>query len=209
MNIGLMKAMNHSKKSASFEVLSESRECELMVEIAAGSEQAFQELVAAVRPLILSVISRTIKSGSDVDDVCQIVLLSVWNGASRWEATKGRVSTWVASIARHRATDHVRKVSRAALMRERMSTEAAVLAPLNYGSAVDDDFMRLEARRMARRALSDLAPEQRHVLELAFIEGLTQVEVAERTGLPLGTAKARIRRGVMSMRRRLPHRMAA
>ena len=85
--------------------------------------------------------------------------------------------------------------------------DEATVMPAGYYTS--DDFMRLEARRMARRALSDLAPEQRHVLELAFIEGLTQVEVAERTGLPLGTAKARIRRGVMSMRRRLPHRMAA
>ena len=209
MNIAFMKAMSDHRKAVSFETLSQSREGELMAEIADGSEEAFHELVAAVRPLILSVISRTIKGGRDVDDIYQVVLLSVWNGASRWDRTKGRVSTWVASIARHRATDHVRKASRAALLRERFSTETAVLDPVGHGPAIDDDLMRLEARQIARRALSGLAPEQRHVLELAFIEGLTQVEVAERAGLPLGTAKARIRRGVMNLRRHLPHRMAA
>jgi RNA polymerase sigma-70 factor (ECF subfamily) len=204
-----MKTANQGKRQEDLGYLSESREGELMAEIVGGREAAFQELVTAVRPLIISVISRTIGSGNDVDDVCQTVLLSIWNGAAGWEPGKGRVSTWVASIARNRSIDYVRKASRAAAMRERLTSETAVLAPVGFGSTAADDLVRMEARRVTRGALRELAPEQRQVLELAFIEGLTQVEVAERAGLPLGTAKARIRRGMISLRRSLPRRLAA
>ena len=204
-----MKATTLEMKGSESGRLSEVRERQLMAEIVDGSEVAFQNLVTELRPLIISVISRTLGSGSDVDDVYQTVLLSVWNGAAGWKLAKGRVSTWVATIARNRAIDHVRKAARAAAMRERLSTEAFVMAPVSFGATADDDLVRLEARRATRRALRELAPEQRQVLELAYLEGLTQVEVAERAGLPLGTAKARIRRGMMSLRRRLPQRLAA
>ena len=189
--------------------LSEFRERQLMAEIVDGSELAFQALASELRPLIISMVRRTLGSGSEVDDVCQTVLLSIWKGAARWEPAKGRVSTWVASIARNRAIDHVRKASRAAAMRERLSTEAAALAPPKFVPTADDELLRTEACRATRRALRELAPEQRQVLELAYLEGLTQIEVAERTGLPLGTTKARIRRGMMILRRNLPCRLVA
>jgi RNA polymerase sigma-70 factor (ECF subfamily) len=211
-----MKTATLEKKGSESGRLSETREQQLMGEIVGGSEVAFQKLATGLRPLMISVVSRTLGSANEVDDVCQTVLLAVWNGASGWEPAKGRVSTWVATIARNRAIDHVRKASRAAAMRERLSTENSVLAPVSFAPTADDDLVRLEARRATRRALRELAPEQRQVLELAYLEGLTQVEVAERTGLPLGTAKARIRRGMMSLRRRmmslrrrLPQRLAA
>ena len=204
-----MKLATRNNSEANLGRMTEVRERQLMAEIVDGSEAAFQELVGELRPLILSVVSRTLGNGSDVDDVCQTVLLSIWNGAAGWESAKGRVSTWVASIARNRAIDHVRKVCRAAAMRERLSTETAAMAPVSFRSTVEDELLRSEAREVTRRALRELAPEQRQVLELAFLEGLTQVEVAERTGLPLGTVKARIRRGMMTLRRSLPHRLAA
>ena len=122
-----------------------------MAEVVEGSESAFQELVSGLRPLIVSVISRTIGSGSDVDDICQTVLIAVWNGAARWEPSKGRVSTWVASIARNRAIDHVRKASRAAAMRDRLSTETAVLTPVSFGSTAEDDLVRLGTGHTAIR----------------------------------------------------------
>jgi RNA polymerase sigma-70 factor (ECF subfamily) len=204
-----MKIADRNRSEEGAGRLSEARERELMAEIVDGGEAAFQELITVLRPLIISIIGRTIGSGSDVDDVCQRVLLSVWNGAARWKPAKGRVSTWVGSIARNRAIDQVRKVSRAAAMRERLSTETAVLDPVSYSPTADDDLVRMETRRVTRRALRELAPEQRQVLELAYFDGLTQVEVAERVGLPLGTTKARIRRGMMNLRRCLPRRLAA
>lgn len=204
-----MKIVNRKDAEQGVGRLSESMECELMREVVDGNEAAFRELVGELKPLIISVISRTIGSGSDVDDVFQTVLISVWNGATGWQPAKGRVSTWVASIARNRAIDHLRKASRAAAMRERFSTETALLAPVSSGPTAEDDLVRQEARQVTRRALRELSPEQRQVIELAFLEGLTQVEVAQRAGLPLGTAKARIRRGMMSLRRRLPQRLAA
>jgi RNA polymerase sigma-70 factor (ECF subfamily) len=204
-----MKMVIRDRSESESGRLSEFRERQLMAEIVAGSEPAFQALVSELRPLIISMVRRTLGSGSEVDDVCQTVLLSLWEGAARWEPAKGRVSTWVASIARNRAIDHVRKASRAAAMRERLSADAAVLAPTKFAPTADDELLRAEARRATRRALCELAPEQRQVLELAYLEGLTQIEVAERTGLPLGTAKARIRRGMLILRRNLPRRLVA
>lgn len=204
-----MMSADPKKASSELGYLNETTERELMAGIAAGNEAAFQELVAVIRPLIFSVIHRTIGNANDADDICQTVLLALWNRADSWNPSKGRVSTWVATIARNRAVDHVRKISRAAKMRERLAAETAVLAPASLGSTADDDLVGAEARRATRRALRELAPEQRQAIELAFIEGLTQVEVAERAGLPLGTAKARIRRGMISLRRSLPLRLAA
>ena len=189
--------------------MTEGRERQLMAQIVDGSEAAFQELAGALRPLILSVASRTLGNSSDVEDVCQTVLLAVWNGASGWNPSRGRLATWVASIARKRAIDHVRKVSRAAAMRERLTSEMVSRSMAEEGAGADDTLLRKEARQVTRRALGTLAPEQRQVIELAFFEGLSQAEVAERTGLPLGTTKARIRRGMISLRRSLPHRLAA
>lgn len=204
-----MKTAEQTKRTADASSLSQSRERELMADIAGGSEVAFQELVTAVRPLILSVIRRTIGNASDLDDVYQTVLLAVWNGAAKWAPEKGRVSSWIATIARNRTIDHVRKISRAAAMRERLTAETAAHAGSGFDSSADDEFSRMEVQRVTHRALEELAPEQRQLLELAFLEGLTQAEVAARTGLPLGTAKARIRRGIMTLRRRLPCRLAA
>ena len=124
-----MKTVIRNRSESESGRLSEFRERQLMAEIVDGSELAFQALASELRPLIISMVRRTLGSGSEVDDVCQTVLLSIWKGAARWEPTKGRVSTWVASIARNRAIDHVRKASRATAMRERLSTEAAALAP--------------------------------------------------------------------------------
>lgn len=204
-----MKTAEHSRQESGVGSLGESRERELMAAIAGGSESAFQELASAIRPLIRSVAVRTLGNASDADDVCQAVLLAVWNRAAAWSPAKGRVSSWVATIARNRSIDQVRKVSRASAMRERLSAENAALAPASFGPTADDDLVRTEAHRVTRSALRELAPDQRQVLELAFLEGLTQAEVAERAGLPLGTAKARIRRGMMNLRRRLPRRLAA
>ena len=204
-----MKRAEQTKRTGDASSFSKSRERELMADIAGGSEAAFQELVTAVHPLILSVVRRTIGNASDLDDVCQTVLLAVWNGAAKWAPEKGRVSSWIATIARNRAIDHVRKMSRAAAMRVRLTSETAAHAAAGFDFATDDEFLRMEVQRVTHRALGELAPDQRQLLELAFLEGLTQAEVAERTGLPLGTAKARIRRGIMTLRRRLPRRLAA
>ena len=204
-----MKAAIRNRSETGSGRLSEIRERQLMAETVGGSEVAFEVLVTKMRPLIIAVVRRTLGSGSEVDDVCQTVLLSLWNRAARWVPAKGRLSTWVTTIARNRAIDHVRKAARAGAMRERLSTETAVIAPTNFAPTADAEMLRTESRRAIRRALRELAPEQRQVLELAYLEGLTYVEVAERAGLPLGTAKSRIRRGVMCLRRSLPCRLAA
>jgi RNA polymerase sigma-70 factor (ECF subfamily) len=180
-----------------------------MAEIVAGNESAFGDLIDALRPLVRSIIKRTLGNPNDVDDVCQTVFLSLWKRAKVWDPSKGRVSSWVATISRNRAIDHVRKSSRAAAVRERLASETAALEPLSYVPAADDQLLRSEARRTTRHALRELAPEQRQAIELAYFEDLTQAEVAERSGLALGTAKSHISRGMMTLRRRLPHRLAA
>ena len=91
-----MKATERISSEVGSGRLSEGRERHLMEEVVNGSERAFRELVTGLRPLIVSVIHRTIGAGSDVDDISQTVLISVWNGAARWNPAKGRVSTWVA-----------------------------------------------------------------------------------------------------------------
>jgi len=188
--------------------LSASEEVKLMEGLVAGRDEAFEDLCGAYGPLIQSILYRIVPCRNDVDDLRQEVLIAIWRSARSWDPSKGRISSWVASITRNRAIDHVRKRGRVLAMEDRFKAEVKSEAALADGSA-DKDLVRSESREVMREALGELASEQRVVIELAFLEGLTHVEVAERAGIPLGTAKARIRRGVQTLRRRVPHRLAA
>lgn len=176
---------------------------------AGREEPAFDALCLQFRPLIYATVYRVINNPQDAEDTTQEVLLSIWKNADSWDASKGKLSTWIASIARNRAIDVIRSKNRRAALRDKAEQEKTALDLATLNESAREKLYQVEAYRIARAAVVELTFEQREAVELAFFEGLTQSEVAERIGIPVGTAKARIRRGVQRLRTIVPQRINA
>ncbi|HEX6201225.1 MAG TPA: sigma-70 family RNA polymerase sigma factor [Thermoanaerobaculia bacterium] len=156
--------------------------------VAAGDRDAVAALWDRFAPVLLGLARRVLKDPADAEEVVQEVFLHLWRQADRYDPTRSSLSTWLALVTRSRAIDRLR--TRGVVDR----THAAVQAEVGPAHASGEGASRVlhgERRRRVRDELAGLPEEQRQVLELAFFEGLTQREIAERTGIPLGTVKTR------------------
>lgn len=125
----------------------------------------------------------------------QEVFLQVWRQAARFDESRGRPFTWIVTLARSRAIDRLRSLG----ARERAARDSA-LDRVEETSDAAADAISSERGAIIRRALSALPEEQRRVLELAYFDGLTQSEIAERLSQPLGTVKTRTRSGMLKLK---------
>jgi RNA polymerase sigma-70 factor (ECF subfamily) len=167
----------------------------LMARIARGDESAFAELYDQLAPALYGIVLRVVRDPAQSEEVTQEVFVELWRKAARFDASRGGVHGWAVTVARRRAVDRVRSEQS---HRDRERREAALPAgsPENPSDAVIASL----DRDRARQAMTKLSDAQRDALELAFFDGLTHVEVAEQLGVPLGTAKTRIREGLLRMR---------
>jgi RNA polymerase sigma-70 factor (ECF subfamily) len=135
------------------------------------------------------------------DEVTQDVFLAAWRAAHRFDPSRGSLGGWLVGIARHKVADEVRRRMRAADRLERV----AALAPREEDgpAAGTPEVDRLAERLLVADGLGRLRPDVREVVELAFYSDLTHAQIAERTGRPLGTVKAQIRRSLAMLRRHL------
>lgn len=174
---------------------------ELVTKLAAGDEFAFAQLYDCTNRIIYGLAMRMLRDSSSAEDLTMEVYLQVWRTASQYDSQRGTVTSWLVMLVRSRALDYLR--SRKA---RRANLEENVDDVLNlYDSRPTPELVSLEAgrSRMVQKAMADLAPEQREAIELAYFSGLSHSEMAERTGLPLGTVKTRIRSGMIHLRRLL------
>jgi len=166
----------------------------------AGEAEALAELYDRFAPLVLAVARRILGGAGDAEEVLQEAFLQAWNQADRYDAARSSVSTWLVLISRSRALDRLR--SRGA--RDRTAAAAAAEPPpADTSSRLDEHVLHRERRRRVREALAAIPEEQRRVLELAFYGGLSQSEIATRTGAPLGTVKTRALLGMKKLRQEL------
>jgi RNA polymerase sigma-70 factor (ECF subfamily) len=163
----------------------------LLHRCARADQAAFRELYALTSPQLLAVLLRMLRSRDLAEDVLQEVYLSVWRNAGEYDAAKGRVMTWLASIARYRALDQIRRAPPAG--------DPALLEDLP-DELPEDGYGPAEGRRL-EDCLEGLADGQRRSLALAYFDGLSQDEVAKTLRAPLGTVKSWVRRGLESLRR--------
>jgi RNA polymerase sigma-70 factor (ECF subfamily) len=163
--------------------------------VAAGDQVAFASLYDALAPSIYAVVRRVLRDPSQTDEVTQEVFVEIWRQATRFDATRGSVRTWALTIAHRRAVDRVRS-EQSHRDRQTVAGAAAVVAP----STPEDDAIDTDDRRRARDAMATLPPAQREALELAFYDGLTHVQIADRLDVALGTVKTRIRDGLIRLR---------
>jgi RNA polymerase sigma-70 factor (ECF subfamily) len=165
-------------------------------------ERAAAEVYDRFAPMLMAVAFRITRSTADSEEIVLDTLAQAWRQADRFEESRGTVSTWLAMMARSRAFDVVRRQSRharyEASVTERemneipdMSEAAAAMAGVAEAA---------ERRAHVARALAALPAAQREAVELAFYDGLSHSEVAERLREPLGTIKTRVRLGMLKLR---------
>ncbi len=168
----------------------------LLNRVVARDESAIGELYDRHSRLLYGLILRILRDRGEAEEVLQEVFLQVWTRAETYKAELGAPAAWLVRIARNRSIDRFRANS----VRSR-TVEATPLPP-----PVETPETRAamsEQQRAVKRALQALPPEQRQLIEEAYFSGLTQSELAERFGLPLGTVKTRVRTGLMTLRREL------
>ena len=170
--------------------------------IARGEETALASLYDRYRLILFGLILRILHSRAEAEDCLQEVFLQVWRSASSFDEARGRPFTWLVTLARSRAIDRLRAQD----SRDRVA-QASAREVVEVTSDAVTDAISAERSAVVREALAELPPEQRHVLELAYFEGLTQSEIAARTGSPLGTIKTRMRTGMIKLRELLSGQM--
>jgi RNA polymerase sigma-70 factor (ECF subfamily) len=171
---------------------------ELLRSVAAGDEAALASLYDRYRLILFGLLLRILHSRAEAEDCLQEIFIQVWRQASDFDEARGRPFTWLVTMARSRAIDRLR----ASGSRDRTAQDAARAVVEETSDAVTD-AIRSEQAAVVRDALDALPQEQRRVLELAYFEGLTQSEVAERLNQPLGTIKTRTRTAMMKLREML------
>ena len=175
---------------------------DLVAGAAGGDERAMAGLYDRYGQVLYAVAYRIVGERADAEEVVLEAFAQAWRDAPRFEAARGSVAGWLTMIARSRALDLVRARSR----RDRITTAAASArpdAPLAMGEVRPDPSAGMdhsERRREVRQALEALSAPQRQAIELAYYEGLSQSEIAERLQEPLGTIKTRIRLGMQKLR---------
>jgi len=174
-------------------------DAELVADVAVGDEAALEALYQRYGGACYRLSRRILDDAQLAEDVVQQVFLALWQGGG-YDRSRGAVSTWLMSITHHKAVDALR---REAGRRKRLADDQELVEVEATGPGpADAAWTRLRADR-TRAALRGLPPEQREVLLLAYYGGYTQREIADMTGLPLGTVKSRTLLAMQRLRTRL------
>lgn len=167
----------------------------LIDRIVRGEERALAELYERFAPRAFGVARRVLRSDGDAEDVVQDTFIEIWRSATRYDPRRAAPERWILTMTRTRAIDRLRQLGARHRLKENLGTQPGdepVVAP----------DAKVEAGREAKRlrdALAKLPGEQRAVLEQAYDLGLTQSEIAEQTGTPLGTVKTRMRTAMIKL----------
>jgi RNA polymerase sigma-70 factor (ECF subfamily) len=168
----------------------------------AGDDRALGALYDRWQGVVHGVVARILRQPDDIEDVVEETFWQAWRQASRFDPARGAVQTWLLTIARSRALDRARALRR----RRESPIEGDDGEVVVQQVAPDDPGLDTEAaerRRIVTTALTQLPAEQREALELGYFGGLSQSEIAERTGQPLGTVKTRMRLAMQKLRSHL------
>ncbi len=162
--------------------------------IARGDSAAVRECIDQYGALVWSLARRLSRTAADAEDATQEIFLDIWRSAARFDASQGSDKLFIAMIARRRLIDRLRKTSA-----EPPMDPVEVLESVAWSDPGTASETSLEAEQ-AMRALAELRPEQRQVLELGLLQGLSQSEIATRLRMPLGTVKSVMRRSLIRVR---------
>jgi RNA polymerase sigma-70 factor (ECF subfamily) len=164
----------------------------LLSKIRSGEERAMAQLYERYASIVYSVALRVLGDTGAAEDILQEVFMQLWRSPDVFDASRGSLAGWLAVITRNRAIDSLRK-------RRPETGIAEMVVSIEPDLAGSTDWSRMLER--IRGVLGSMPQPQRSALEMAFFDGLTHTEIAERTGEPLGTIKTRIRAGLLTLRK--------
>jgi len=166
----------------------------VLAKVAHGDQRAVRECIDQFGSLIWSIARRLTRTHADAEDAVQEIFTAIWRSASRFDPAQGSEKVFVATIARRRLIDRLRRVSKQGITESTEEIESIRWA--DPGTRAETSA---EAQTAAR-AVMQLRPEQRQVLELGLLQGLSHSEIAEALQMPLGTVKTMMRRGLIQVR---------
>ncbi len=170
----------------------------LLTRIAQGEQAAFKQCVDQYGGMIWGLARKLSPTPTDAEDATQDVFLHLWKNAKHFDATRGSEAIFIVTLARRALISRFRG-------QQRQPREVSVeeLGETSWEPSISADHDDHLEQRRAAAALNTLPPEQQHVIKLAVVRGLSQSEIAARTGMPLGTVKTLMRRGFMAVRDKL------
>lgn len=179
----------------------------LVLDVARGDEAAFASLYDRYGSILLGLMVRILGSRPEAEDVLQEVFLQVWQRAGSFDPARGRAFTWLVTLGRSRAIDRLRSNRSRGQLADKAAAETAGASNSIAGDTAGDVAVRAEERDVVRRALAELPGEQREALLLAYLDGMTQSEIAAKLGQPLGTIKTRTRSGLLKLQGMLSNKL--
>ncbi|MDB6003437.1 MAG: putative polymerase sigma factor, sigma-24-like protein [Prosthecobacter sp.] len=169
-----------------------------MAAIQQRNAAALETLILRYRRLLKNAIMRTVSDDADAEDVLQECFLELWKQAGRYSAAKGRPMAWLMTLAKRRAIDHVRRAMAYGRAMDRMEGAIEIAETFTQGSS--DECEQADMSRVLNQHLTLLPQAQKQAIELAYLQGMSQREVAEATHTPLGTVKTRMELGLKKLR---------
>jgi RNA polymerase sigma-70 factor (ECF subfamily) len=164
-----------------------------------NDEPAFTYLYDNYSAALYGIIYRIINQTGLAEDVLQEVFLKIWNNFESYDASKGRLFTWMLNIARNLSIDTIRGKSYKKQMKIQGSENAVIYASNNLNENIRFDALGL------RNQLKSLNDDQKEIINLAYFEGFTQNEISKKLGIPLGTVKTKTRAAIMELKKILQH----
>jgi RNA polymerase sigma-70 factor (ECF subfamily) len=169
---------------------------DVVVRLQRREPQALAELYDRYGGMIYRLVLRIVRDTGIAEDLVQETFLRAWNRAGAFDSERGAAGPWLLAIARNRALDYLRAKSRRVANTMELNETEHPARFLDF----PDEALNFDMARQIKRALEQLSADQRAAIELAYFEGLSQSEIAERMGQPLGTVKTWMRRAMLRMR---------
>jgi len=177
-------------------VRSTQDDSELVARMQRRDPQALGELYDRYGRVAYALILRVVRDTGIAEDLVQETFLRVWNRVHGFDAQKGSIGPWLLAVARNRAIDYLRSAGG----RERNAVEYEEIEHPSLFCDMEKEIISSDKARIVKSAIEKLSPNHRQVIELAYFEGLSQTEMAERMGQPLGTVKTWVRTALKNLR---------
>lgn len=183
------------------ETAAPDQDVELLRRIGVGDRAAFAEFYDRHSALMFSVATRVLNDAGEAEDVLQETFVQIWQKAGNFDPKLGKASSWVATLTRNKAIDRIRSSQRRNRLADEAGAEFAIASEVR--DTANEAIHGHDKAKLIQSAIMELPAEQRHAIELAYFSGLTQDEISKKLSEPLGTIKARIRRGLLKLRDQL------
>ena len=187
---------NHPQTTQTADSIEESR---LLQQIGIGDRASFDELHRRMNTLLFSIAMGVLNNREAAQDVIQDVFIQIWERAASYDAERGKASTWLITLTRNKSIDRLRALNRRTRLNSDFEEQGKTDVRFDDRDSLTDAVM-AERAAMIRTAISKLNADQQAAIQLAYFDDMPYPAVAQRLSVPLGTVKARIRRGMKKLK---------